>query len=81
MILVGNVEGYKFRQEGRHFVVVNKTQTDKKDPLKGKDKSVFLGFDAKSFNFSNIPNKQILFYLNLDEEVIIEKSEVYLWST
>ena len=74
MILVGNVEGYKVTHEGSHYIVFNKTQGSKKDFLKGKDNSVFAPFDAKASNFSNIPNKQILFHLNLDEEEVIQKS-------
>lgn len=77
MILVGNVEGYKCHQVGHHYVIYNKTQAGHKDPLKGRDKSVFLPFDPKALNFSNIPNKQILFHINLDEELIIEKSEAH----
>ena len=76
MILVGNVEGYSYHPEGHHYIVYNKTQTDRKDPLKGREKTVFLPFDSNAANFSNIPSKQILFYLNLDEEVIISKEEV-----
>lgn len=29
-ILVGNIEGYKFRKEGNHYLVYNKSLTHKK---------------------------------------------------
>lgn len=29
-ILVGNVEGYKYRAEGKHYVILNRTYQQKK---------------------------------------------------
>jgi hypothetical protein len=41
-----------------------------------KEKSVFVSFDPKAFNFTNVSNKEMLFHINLDEEEIISKENV-----
>lgn len=75
--MVGNVEGYKFRKEGSHYVVLNKTRGQKREGMPGvKEKTVFKPFDSEKFNFCNVSNKEVLFHVNLDEEVIIGKEEV-----
>ena len=46
-----------------------------------KEKTVFIGFDPKSFNFTNVSNKEVLFHINLDEEEIISKENVHFFKT
>ncbi len=66
--MVGNVEGYKIRKEGSHYIVFNKTRAEKRDKTVDKGtKSVFMPFEPLKFNFCNISNKQIIFHVNLDE--------------
>ena len=38
-----------------------------------------MGFDPKSFNFTNVSNKEVLFHINLDEEEIISKENVHAY--
>lgn len=76
-ILVGNVEGYKYRVEGKHYIILNRTYQPKKENSLVKNaknnKTVFIAFDTNQFNYSNITNKEIMFHINLDEEEIITK--------
>lgn len=75
--MMGNVEGYKFRKEGSHYVILNKTLTGKREStITNKEKTVFIPFDSEKFNFCNISNKEVIFHVNLDEEVIISKEDV-----
>ena len=70
-MLGGNVEGYKIRPEGRHFIAMNPSYPVKKENslVKNslKNKSVFVGFDSSQYNYSNITDKEIMFHINLDE--------------
>lgn len=79
-VLVGNVEGYKYRVEGNHFVILNRTYQQKKDNSlvrnAFKNHSVFVAFDNSQYNYSNITDKEIMFHINLDEEEIITKENV-----
>lgn len=81
-ILVGNVEGYKHRAEGKHHIILNRTYQQKKEnnlvKLARKNKTVFAAFDSNQYNYSNITNKEIMFHINLDEEEIITKENVPL---
>lgn len=73
MIMIGNIEGYKHRKEGSHHIVLNPSLKlkDSREPSKtanqGK-KTVFIPFSSKSYNFSNLPNNQMICHINLDEE-------------
>ena len=65
--MVGNIEGYKFRKAGSHYVVLNKTLSGKRESsIAKKEKTVFIPFDSEKFNFCNVSNKEILFHVNLD---------------
>lgn len=79
-MLIGNVEGYKARREGKHYVVLNRTYPLKKENglvrNARKNKSVFLAFDSNQYNYSNISSKEIMFHVNLDEEELITKENV-----
>lgn len=46
--MVGNVEGYKKRKEGSHFVLLNKTLSQKRESglIGTKEKTVFMPFDS-----------------------------------
>jgi hypothetical protein len=69
-VLVGNVEGYKYRLEGKHYVVFNRTYQHKKENslVKNakKNNSVFAAFDNNQYNYGNITDKEIMFHINLD---------------
>jgi hypothetical protein len=79
-VLVSNVDGYRYRKEGRHYVIGNKSKVEHKpnelQQQARKNKSVFLPFDSKKFSFSNASSKEVLFHINLDEEEIITKENV-----
>jgi hypothetical protein len=79
-VLVGNVEGYKYRLEGKHYVVLNRTYQHKKENslVKNakKNHTVFTAFDNSQYNYGNITDKEIMFHINLDEEEIITKANV-----
>lgn len=74
LIMVGNVESVKIRKQGSHYIVFNKTLEQKKTTAIGtKERTVFIPFDSDKFNFCNVSNKEVLFHVNLDEEVLISK--------
>lgn len=63
------------------MIVYNKTyQSNRKENIltkKAKDnKTVFMAFDCKLPNYSNVSNKEIMFHVNLDEEELITKENV-----
>ena len=82
-VLVSNVDGYRYRKEGRHYVIGNKNKVEHKhnelQQQAKKNNSVFLPFDNKNFSFSNASSKEILFHINLDEEEIITKENVWIF--
>ena len=63
------------------MIVYNKTyQNNRKENIltkKAKDnKTVFMAFDSKLPNYSNVSNKEVMFHVNLDEEELITKENV-----
>jgi hypothetical protein len=81
--MIGNVEGYKVRREGSHYVVLNRSYPLKKENglvrNARKNKSVFLAFDGNQYNYSNISTKEVMFHINLDEEELITKENVSIY--
>jgi hypothetical protein len=69
-VLVSNVDGYRYRKEGKHFVIGNKNKVEKKtNDLQveaKKTNTVFMQFDSTKSSFSNSSTKEILFHVNLD---------------
>lgn len=60
-VLVSNVDGYRYRKEGHHFIIGNKNKVDKKtNELQAeakKSNAVFMQFDTTKFSFSNASTK------------------------
>lgn len=78
--MTSNVEGYKYCQEGSHFLAFNKSYPQPKEGVLGKKaregKTVFLAFDSGLPNYGNVTGKETLFHVNLDEEEVITKENV-----
>lgn len=60
-MMLGNVEGYKHRQEGSHILVLNKSYPAPKEGILSQKarqgKTVFLAFDTNLPNYGNVTGK------------------------
>lgn len=64
---MGNIEGFKQKKMGNHWIIYNPSYKNKRAPSASPEKAVFMNFNPDKFNFSKVSNKEVLFFVNLDE--------------
>ncbi len=62
---------------GSHYIILNPSYKNKRAPSVSPEKKVFMNFDSEKFNFSKVSDKEVLFYVNLDEEEIVTKENAH----
>lgn len=64
------------KKVGNIFALYNESLKKKRAPsVDEKKQSVFQQFDPSKFNFNKVTEKEILFYVNIDNEEIITKEK------
>jgi len=72
-ILSGELDKVKVRKEGEIYLLLNEAIKKKKPSVDSKLQSVFSNFDATKFNFNQGTEKQLLFYVNFDNEEVVTR--------
>jgi hypothetical protein len=73
----GDTEKVEIKKEGSVYVIYNESLKKKRSTqVDNKNQNVFQQFDTAKFNFNKVTAKEILFYVNLDNEEIVTKEKV-----
>ena len=75
-----NLDNIEMKKIGKYLIYYNQSLADlsKKNNDLGLDldedevPSVFKNFDENAYNFNQVNEKEILFYVNLEEEEVVE---------
>lgn len=68
-IFRGDAEKVEVKKTGSVFVLYNESLKKKRSSqIDDKKQNVFQTFDSSKFNFNKVTAKEILFYVNIDNE-------------
>ena len=73
----GDTEKVEIKKVGSVYALYNESLKKKRSSqIDDKKQNVFQQFDSSKFNFNKVTAKEILFYINVDNEEIVTKEKV-----